>query len=107
MKKELLFAICIYLACVALASFVWHKPAVLLFSLLIVTAIALYRWHSKTDVAFYLVALAFGTAADFVAVRFGAWGYSNWNLVPIWLPLLWGIAGLLLNKIVEALTGSE
>jgi hypothetical protein len=107
MKKELLFAAFIYVVCVALASFVWHRPAVLLISFLVASGLALYRWHTKADVVFYLVALVFGTVADFVAVAFGAWEYTNSSLVPVWLPFLWGIAGLLLKRITETLTSVD
>jgi hypothetical protein len=102
-KKDLAIEISIYVVSVTLVSLLWQRPVTLCLCCLFMSSFMLYRWHSRSDLIFYSVAFVFGSAADMIAVTFGAWRYSEaLYLVPIWLPLLWGIAALLLKRISES-----
>ncbi len=94
----------IYGLCIALASALWRSPLVLFGALVLISILMLYRWHEKRDVAFYFLALALGPLGEIGPVRFGAWAYSEpFYFIPIWLPLLWGIAALFLRRFSETL----
>ncbi len=68
----------------------------------------LSRWHTRGDFTFYVVGFVLGPAGEFVVVYFGAWHYAKpFYLLPIWLPLLWGIFILLVKKIAETLVRTE
>ena len=108
MNKDLAIGFIIYVLCIALASFIWHRPIALFLCYLIISIIMLCNWHSKSDLVFYFVAFVLGTIADLLAVHFGAWEYSKpFFLIPIWLPFLWGITGLFIKKISETLVKTE
>jgi hypothetical protein len=78
------------------------------FCYLLLSGFMLHRWHSRADLVSFLAAMALGTIADVVAVSFGVWEYSKpLYLIPIWLPLGWGIIGLFLKRVSGALVASE
>ncbi len=104
MKKELVFELCIYVVSVVSAGFLWREPGILTIFYVVITIIMLTKWHERNDVIFYLVAFSLGPIGEAFAIYFGAWRYSKpFYLIPIWLPLLWGISGLFVKKISETL----
>lgn len=93
--------------------FLWREPFLLAFLLLLTAGTMLLR-RGKSEVAAFLFAAFFGTFAEFSAITYGIWSYPQaeflfgwplrvFNWVPIWLPLLWGIAALGFIEISEYL----
>ena len=108
MKKRLIILAVIYGVCAALASTLWDRPIALSLCYVLIGVFMLSKWHTRNDLLFYSVAFVLGPSAEAVAVRFGAWEYSQpLYLIPVWLPFLWGIVGLFLKKVCEALTARE
>jgi hypothetical protein len=108
MKKQIAALLLIYALCIALVSFLWSHPISLSACLVLIGVLMLRGWHSKTDLLFYSVAFLLGPLGEAVAVRSGAWSYSRPSfLIPLWLPLLWGIVGLFLKKLCESLATKE
>jgi hypothetical protein len=49
----------------------------------------LRKWHSRSDLMFYVVAFVLGPLGEIVAVSSGAWEYARPSyLIPMWLPFL-------------------
>ena len=95
MTKTIAALLSIYALCILLASLLWSSPVILTGCYLFNGVLMLYRWHSKTNLLFFFVAFLVGPLGEAIAVRSGAWTYAKpISLVPLWLPLLWGIAGL-------------
>lgn len=93
---------------VLLAATLWRQPLLLasLYCALIVAM--LVRWHTKPDVTALLLGALLGPMAEIPAIHSGAWSYSSGEmLIPLWLPLAWGVAGLCLKKITEVLVITE
>ena len=108
MKTELIIQVVIYVLCLALVSILWDRPIALSLCYMLVTVFMLSKWHARSDLVSYSVAFVAGPAAEAVAVHFRAWEYSKpLYLIPVWLPLLWGIVGLFLKKVCEALTANK
>ena len=108
MKKQIAALLLTYALCIALASFLWSHPIILSACLVLIGVFMLRRWHSKADLLFYSVAFLLGPLGEAIAVRSGAWSYSKPSfLIPLWLPLLWGIVGLFLKKLCESLATKE
>ncbi|MEM5844080.1 MAG: hypothetical protein QXX07_01610 [Candidatus Aenigmatarchaeota archaeon] len=65
---------------------------------------------NKKDIYFFIFSGVFGASAEAFAIFFGAWKYSLpeiLGLIPLWLPILWGIAGIFLKRVwleIENLT---
>lgn len=99
--KDLLFGVAAYIVSVAAVSLLWERPWLLFAACLAITGIMLIRWHARADLAVFGVAALLGTLADVLAVSSGAWAYGavEGASIPSWLPLAWGIAGLLIMRI--------
>ncbi len=96
----------LYLALIGLISALWSSPGLLTACCAVLAVGMLVRWHSRSDVLFFLVAAVMGPLGESVAVSFGAWQYAlPWAGIPLWLPLGWGIAVLYLKKTNEVLLG--
>ena len=58
-------------------------------------------FHTKKDIAFYVVGLILATAGELVCVKFGVWVNVNplfWG-IPLWSPVVWGLAFLIINRL--------
>jgi hypothetical protein len=74
---------------------------------LVISVFAFIRWHTASDIIFYFVAFVLGPAGELCATVFGAWSYAQpFYLIPTWLPLLWGLAALVVKNLSEAFLSS-
>jgi hypothetical protein len=75
-----------------------------MFFFIFTSILVFIRWHTRSDLVFYFTAFVIGSVAESIAIYFGAWKYSKpFYLIPIWLPLLWGIAALIVKNMSETL----
>ena len=94
----------IYALCVALVCFLWTKPMLLTGCYFIISVFAFIRWHTAADFIFYFVGFILGPVGELCAIVFGAWSYAQpFYFIPTWLPLLWGIAALVVKNLSETL----
>jgi len=79
----------------------WQNNLVLLTAVLIQCLVALWYWHERYDITFFLVISVFGTVAEGVFVRSGIWQYNNPTLygVPLWFPFAFGTTDLISKKL--------
>ena len=97
----------LYILCIVFASALWKTPAALSLCYAVMSGVMLLRWHTRSDIVYFFLAFVLGPAGEFVAIHYGAWRYTEPAiLIPIWLPLAWGISGLFLKKATEALSGA-
>lgn len=98
MKQEIL-TIFIAAVTITFVSLFWKDIMILTASLSILSIVALWYYHKKNDVIVYLIGAIIGATAESVCIYFGAWTYSNPTfLIPIWLPLVWGLAALVIRR---------
>lgn len=74
---------------------------IILFALLLIMAAALFLIErSNSEIKTFLFCAICGMTAEYIAISFGAWNYQNPNFfnIPIWLPLLWGIASVFIVR---------
>ncbi len=91
------------LATLLLTAALWRYPVALV-AMLLVTATAIFIIRpNATSVVVYSTAFFFGPAAEAVSITTGAWAYHSDNFlgVPVWLPFVWGNAGLFLLNTSE------
>jgi hypothetical protein len=105
---HLVIQIVIFALAIGLTSTLWNQPIVLIISLAVLAAIQIYKWHTKSDLVYFSVPVVLGPLAEGIAIYFGAWQYSKpLYLIPVWLPVLWGIAALFMKKICEIILGID
>jgi hypothetical protein len=97
----------IYLLCIAPAALLWQRPVALTVVYGIAAAGLLLWRHSRSDLVYFFVPFFCGPAGEFFAVHQGAWTYGGDSVIPIWLPFTWGIAGLFMKNVSQALAGGD
>ena len=104
-EKELIFEAMLFILAVALVALLYKNNVALTSAMIIGWLIAIKIWHKKEDIYLFVVAAVAGSIAEAVAIEFGAWHYTNPTLlgVPIWLPLLWGLAVVFIRRISDAI----
>ena len=103
---ELVLLLLLYALCVALASALWSRPVTLTACCVLLSILALLKWHTTADVVSYVVAAVLGPLGEAVVVHYGAWTYAKTILpIPLWLPLLVGDCRVLPTKV--CLDGDE
>lgn len=102
---EIAILILVYGFCIALASALWKHPVILTGSYVLISIVVLIKWHTKADVISFTTAALLGPLGESIAIHYGAWTYSKSILnIPMWLPLLWGIAGAFLRRLAWEIT---
>lgn len=90
----------IYALALATVALWWREPnlAALMVGLLTLGMFTVSP-HRTTLVAFLIGAIG-GPLSEVVAVHFGAWSYADAQLlgIPVWLPLIWGLAAVTFTK---------
>jgi hypothetical protein len=104
----LILLVLVYGLCIALASALWAYPVKLTGCYVLISIFTLLKWHTRVDVVSYATAAVLGPLGEAFAVHFGAWAYTKSSfLIPVWLPLLWGIAGFFLRRLTWTVTGMQ
>ena len=91
------------LATLFLTSLLWRYPLALI-ALLLFTAAVIFRIRpNASSVVVYATAFIFGPLAEAVSITTGAWQYDSSNFlgIPLWLPFVWGNAGLFILNMAE------
>ncbi len=81
----------------------WIYPVKLTGFLLIQAAVIIFGLRRKKDEVWFVAGAILGPMAEAAAVAGGAWKYATPFVLdlPIWLPVLWGLAALLGRRVVE------
>lgn len=93
----------IFFAFGAMATYFWKNVEITTALVILESAAALAIWRGRKYITVYVISAIFGPLAESVSIIFGAWSYGNPTAfgVPLWLPFLWGMAGLLAAKASE------
>jgi hypothetical protein len=105
--KKLLPCLALYALSVGAIAMLYPHPIILSVAMAILAVLA-WRLDPKPGDLLYLVAAAvFGPLAEAVAIARGAWTYADPDFlgIPLWLPVGWGLAYLLLKRLSEAFGG--
>ena len=91
-----------------LVAFLWRSPFILTGVLFAIGVVMLVIEKDKNSVLLYIVAGIGGAITEIISIYFGAWIYTEPTFagIPIWLPFLWGAAGLFvlrLKKFIDAI----
>jgi hypothetical protein len=83
----------------------YRQPLVLAGALALLAAVTLLVSRRRGDLAVLVGGVLLGPVAEIVAVRHGAWAYATPDFlgVPLWLPVAWGLATLVIKRISEGL----
>ena len=108
-EKELFFEIILYCAGIASIALFFQNNFLLSVLLVVAWAIGIKFWHKKQDILFFVTGAIIGPIGEIVCIYFGVWQYTNSSFlgIPIWLPLAWGLATMLVKRIAETFVKIE
>ena len=84
----------------------WRDNVWLFLVVLVEVLVVLVFWHDRGDLCFFGGVAVLGSVAEVVFVHFGVWHYANPTLlgIPLWFPLAFGVAALILGRLIRTLT---
>ena len=102
-EKELVFEIILFSVGVVAISLFYDNNLLLTAILLVVSLFGMKVWYKLHDSYFFITGAIIGPIGEIVAIYFGAWQYANPTFlgIPIWLPLFWGLAVVLIKRFSE------
>ena len=104
-EKELVYEIALFLVTIASISFLYMESPLLTGLLILAMLIGGKMWYNRNDVYYFVSGALVGSIAEIICIHFGAWRYTNPTIfgIPIWLPLAWGVATVLIIRFAETL----
>ena len=98
--------LCAFLATAVIVLFWQNKGLINL--LILVLAILINLKSTKTEIIYYVIVAVLATIVESVAMSSGAWVYAQQDILnfPIWLPLYWGMGGIVMKDIYLILRGN-
>ena len=93
-------------ACLAVVSVFWKAPALLLLVLAAIAASMIFiGGERKRDLALFVLVSVWGAFSEAIAIHYGAWSYPEPSFlgIPLWLPFVWGIAGIFIKRLYQAI----
>jgi len=107
MDKKMFFAfLVLFSVAIGLITLLYESNVLLTLVLVFGGGATLWMYHERQDVLVFVVGGVIGPIGEGVAVYFGAWSYTNPSFfgIPIWLPIVWGLASLLITRIAKSIT---
>jgi O-antigen ligase len=100
-----LMTVLIAVASLVSVAIFWRNPLPLSLIMLALAAAMLAICFSKRLLLFFIIAALAGTLAEMCGIYSGAWSYatSPAPYTPVWLLPLWGVAGIFMLRLREAI----
>ncbi len=107
--KELIAWVALLGAFIALVSLFHENNILIAVSLIILWLVVMKFLYKKHDIYFFVTGAAVGTIAETISIYSGVWEYANPTYlgIPLWLPIAWGFAAVLIRRIAEILAESK
>jgi hypothetical protein len=83
----------------------WQHEILVTIGLLVVLSVFMLEREHRKHVPIFMYAALFGPISEAICIASGAWSYTNaqFLIIPLWLPLVWGMAGVHMSEISERL----
>lgn len=84
-------------------SLLWENVLLLTLVLLVVAGLMLYMRSGNQEIALFVFCGIAGAVSETMGIFFGAWTYALPTAfqIPLWLPVLWGIASVFVLRTYE------
>lgn len=104
--RKITFSLVVYLAAVLAVCRFWQQTPLLSLILLVLVFLKHKIFPAKRESLFFALVGVLGSTGEMLGISGGAWSYAKPQLlnIPLWLPLLWGLAGMVGITFYEGLT---
>lgn len=102
-EKEVILEIILFCTAIIIISLLWSNNLLLTTVLVASLLVGMKVWYKKYDIHFFIIGAIVGPLAEIVCIYFGTWTYANPSIlgIPIWLPIVWGLATIIIKRIAE------
>ena len=103
--KQLIYELILSITAVLSVIFLWQNNIGTFTILTILWILAMFLWHKKIDIITFIVGAIIGPIVEVSCIAMGVWSYANPSFIgiPLWLPILWGLATVLTRRIAETI----
>jgi hypothetical protein len=103
--REVLVEIFLFLVIIFTVVLLWQNNILLFTALLIECGVTIKLWKKKHDIMYFIVGATLGPLLEIIFIYYGIWMYTKPTFlgIPMWLPLLWGFAAIVLSRIARTI----
>lgn len=104
--RKIAFSLAVYFVAVLAVCKLWQQVCPLSLILLVLVLLKHKVFPAKRELLFFTLTGLLGSTGEVIGISGGAWSYTKPQLfnIPLWLPLLWGLAGMVGVTFYEGLT---
>lgn len=106
--RKLVISLASIIAGIIAVSLFWRNTQLLIIVVLILAVIKHILTPIKHEVLMFLIMGFIGAGGESIIMHLsGAWAYTSPQLlnIPLWLPFLWGLAGIVSISLYESISG--
>ena len=95
-KRKTLYSILFIILALIVVVFFWRNTSLLIASLIFLAIFKHRIIPIKIEFLWFVISAFVGTGMESLVMLSGPWSYTNIDILnfPLWLPFLWGLAGI-------------
>ena len=95
-KRKILYSILLIILAIIVVVVFWKNTPLLIASLILLAIFKHRLIPIKIEFLWFVISAFVGTGTESLVMLSGPWSYTNTNILnfPLWLPFLWGLAGI-------------
>lgn len=105
LNKKILTSIIVICSAIVLVLTLWQIPIFLITGILIVALLKHKYSPIKKELLMFVISATIGSLGESLIMLSGSWSYASTQIFnfPVWLPFLWGLAGITGITIYESI----
>ncbi len=109
MKNKKIVSLILIILAIILVLSLWRLPIFLIIGLLILAFLKHKFSPIKKELTMFIVSAFVGSIGESLVMIGGPWSYASNQILnfPIWLPFLWGLAGIIGITIYQSITDKK
>jgi len=107
--RDIFLSLIIIILTIIVVILSWENT-LLAISLLLLLSLFKHRvMPIKKELLWFFISGIIGSGAESISMLSGPWSYANHGIlnIPLWLPLLWGLAGILGVSLYKGITQTK
>ena len=108
-KRKTLYSILLIIPAIIVVVVFWKNTPLLIASLILLAIFKHRLIPIKIEFLWFVISAFVGTGTESLVMLSGPWSYTNINILnfPLWLPFLWGLAGITGVTLYQGLTNGN
>lgn len=105
-KRKTFYSILFIILAIIVVVVFWKNTPLLIASIMLLAIFKHRLIPIKIELLWFVISAFVGAGAESLVMLSGPWSYTNINILnfPLWLPFLWGLAGITGVTLYQGLT---